>query len=193
MCVRKGDFKKGEIEITNENIVFSNRYLTAYNDDVVFPSEVSGTYFRVVPSSTVSVCVLPVADDGDFYFLKTYRHAMRGWCFEVPKGGVEQGEDIEAAALRELLEESGLVADRLVNIGVFAESPAVLDSKLVCFAALGCRKGAEAKPEFSEAIGSVYKFSTEAYHKEKKKLDFADAMTELMLLEYSGQVNADEE
>lgn len=192
MGVRKGDFKKGEIEIIKENPVFSNRYLSAFNDEVIFPSEVSGTYFRVVPSCTVSVCVLPVADDGDFYFLKTYRHAMRGWCFEVPKGGVEQGEDIESAALRELQEESGLVADRLVRMGVFSESPAVLDSKLVCFAALGCRKGAEAKPEFSEAIGNVYKFSSEAYYKEKNKLDFVDSMTELMLLKYYEQVNADE-
>ena len=192
MDIRKGDFKKGEIEIIKENLVFSNKYLSAYNDDVVFPSEVSGTYFRVVPSNTVSVCVLPVAEDGEFYFIKTYRHAMRGWGFEVPKGGVEQGEDIETAALRELEEETGIVAERLVRIGEFAESPAVLDSKLVCYAALGCKIAAKAKPEFSEAIGNVYKFSTEAYHNAKRKLDFVDSVTELMLLEYSGRVNADE-
>lgn len=40
--------------------------------------------------------------------------------YEVPGGGVEPGESLEAAVARELVEETGLVMDRIINyVGSF--------------------------------------------------------------------------
>jgi 8-oxo-dGTP diphosphatase len=49
----------------------------------------------------------------------------RGWapfegCYALPGGHVDQGEDIEAAARRELLEEAGLSVDAMDLAGVYA-------------------------------------------------------------------------
>jgi 8-oxo-dGTP pyrophosphatase MutT (NUDIX family) len=52
-------------------------------------------------------------------FLVTHRTPDKGGYWHTIAGGVEQGEEPDAAALRELREETGLEADALEPIGDF--------------------------------------------------------------------------
>lgn len=60
-------------------------------------------------------------------------HATRSPRWDIPKGGVEPGESHDAAASRELLEETGLgvPADHLVGLGLF---PYLRNKDLALFA-----------------------------------------------------------
>jgi putative (di)nucleoside polyphosphate hydrolase len=42
--------------------------------------------------------------------------AMDGWRWQMPQGGVDKGEDIAAAAFRELKEETGVTTARLLTL-----------------------------------------------------------------------------
>jgi len=42
--------------------------------------------------------------------------AMDGWRWQMPQGGVDSGEDIAAAAFRELKEETGVTSARLLTL-----------------------------------------------------------------------------
>jgi 8-oxo-dGTP pyrophosphatase MutT (NUDIX family) len=68
-----------------------------------------------VPAKTTSCGV--IVTDGKRLVLG---HASRSPRWDIPKGGVEPGETFSAAACRELLEETGLVAAEasLVALGV---------------------------------------------------------------------------
>ncbi len=180
----KGDHTKGEIEITAQKLVFENRYISVYNDEVLFPRGNGGTYLRVCSPCSRSVAVLPVKDDGSFVLIRNFRHGMRGWGLEVPKGGVEDGESVLASAARELMEETGFTAERFVCAGEYCDSPAVFSDHMVCFFAFGCRRAGEMEQEDTEAIGAVLELDMQGYREEVKKQDFRDSITELLLMKY---------
>lgn len=81
------------------------------------------------------VAVVALTDDGELLLVEQYREPVRGRVVELPAGlaGDEagrEGEDLESAARRELLEETGFEAARF---DVLAEGPpsAGLTSELV--------------------------------------------------------------
>jgi ADP-ribose pyrophosphatase len=66
------------------------------------------------------ITVIPVDLSGHTVLVKQYRPAMRDYTWEFPAGTQEAGESPEASALRELVEETGLQASALHNLGSFA-------------------------------------------------------------------------
>ncbi len=65
-----------------------------------------------------SVAVLPIWQ-GKAGLIRQYRHSVDKWLLEVAAGGVEAYESPEAAAVRELREETGFVVEpsKLVYLG----------------------------------------------------------------------------
>ena len=85
-----------------------------------------------------AVGVLPRLPDGRFVFVRQYRKAVDEEVVEVCAGLVDDGETAEAAARRELKEETGCRADRLVHLGVLYSSPGYTDEKVDAYFA-DCR------------------------------------------------------
>ena len=79
------------------------------------PAAAGWGHSPLVPVKTTSCGV--IVTDGERLILG---HASRSPRWDIPKGGVEPGEDFAAAACRELQEETGLVAppDALQSLGV---------------------------------------------------------------------------
>jgi ADP-ribose pyrophosphatase len=182
--VHIGNHLKGEIEILHTKTVFQNEYIAVYNDDVIFPSGYQGTYLRLGSPTPSSVAVLPIRSDGRFCLIKNYRHGARGWCLELIKGGMEQGETLEQAALREMEEEAGLHAGRFTFAGSYSDSPAVMSGSMHCFFAHNITPSCR-KEEKTEAISEVLFFNRQEYKEACRDMDFVDGMTELMVYKYA--------
>ena len=182
--LNRGEHQKGEIEITEQKLIYNNKFVDIYDDDVLFPSGDEGTYVRVACKPSGSVAVLPVTREGKIVLIRTYRHGTRGWGLEIPKGAVEDGEAYQAAALRELEEETGYVSENIMCLGEYSESPAIFSNKINCFVATDCMLLKDSTPEKTEAISEVLEMSVEDFLRKKEELDYVDAMSELLIYKY---------
>ncbi len=61
--------------------------------------------------------ILAVTTDGMIPLVRQFRPAVETMVLELPSGGIDASETPEAAARRELLEETGCQADELVALG----------------------------------------------------------------------------
>jgi ADP-ribose pyrophosphatase len=81
--------------------------------------------------------VVPILPDGRLLLVRQYRHAARAFFWEVPAGRLEPGEPPEACAARELREETGYRADRMVPLGGFHPAPGYTSEFMHLFLAEG--------------------------------------------------------
>jgi len=84
-----------------------------------------------------AVAIAARRDDGRLVLVRQYRHATGETLLEVPAGRLEPGEAPEAAARRELEEETGLRAARWRELARFYAAPGFCSERLVLFLAEG--------------------------------------------------------
>jgi len=101
-----------------------------------------------------AVVILPVIDAVHVVLLRNFRFIINETLWEVPAGTMTPGEDSEACARRELLEETGYTAAKWRSLGFLYASPGVLDEKLHLFVAEGLTLG-ESQPEIEEQLEPV--------------------------------------
>jgi len=96
--------------------------------------------------------VVPLTPQGNVVFIHQFRHGSESIMMEIPGGLVDQDEAPAETARRELLEETGYAADKIVLIGTVSPNPAFLDNTCFTYLALGARKVQEPELEASEDI-----------------------------------------
>jgi len=62
--------------------------------------------------------------------LRQFRHAAGGWLWELPAGKLEQEEEPQATAARELEEEAGLRAEHWQKLGTVLMTPGFCDEAI---------------------------------------------------------------
>jgi ADP-ribose pyrophosphatase len=100
------------------------------------------------------VAVLPLHEDGTVTLIRQLRPAVDAVLLELPAGRLSPDEEPAACGLRELAEETGLTAERLLPLGFIYSSPGVFDEVIHLYLAAGLTQG-EADPEAYEDIESV--------------------------------------
>jgi len=81
------------------------------------------------------VNVVPVTPAGEVVMVRQFRHGSGAVTLEIPGGIVDPGETPEAAAARELREETGFGGGRLEALGSVNPNPALFGNRLHTFVA----------------------------------------------------------
>ncbi len=75
---------------------------------------------------TTAVGILPFVDPEHVLLVGQWRYVAGAFFWEMPTGGVHDGEELMAAAQRELAEEAGFEAGRLTRLCDFHSSKSVV-------------------------------------------------------------------
>lgn len=161
--LQKGFSADKAAEYSRIGIVNEDQYWIWMRDAVYFPQGVPGTYDRLLWRSELQgrspgVAVLPILPSGKIVLILNYRHATRSWELELPRGAIESQETLEAAAFRELKEETGLVASSVSFLGEIATDTGALSSVIPVFMGKISAQE-ESDHEYSEAIAGVISFT----------------------------------
>lgn len=112
---------QSEIERTDRQLVYKNRWMTIWEDQVLFQDKSAGIY-GVVDKPDFSLIV--PWDGLGFYLVEQYRYPVSGRYWEFPQGSLESSPDIDVleVARTELKEETGLIAESFEILGKLFEA-----------------------------------------------------------------------
>lgn len=108
-------------KLKSQQLVFAGNHIQVRVDQVVDPD---GKIFnKEIVVHPGAVCVVAFLDSGDLVLVRQYRHAAGKELLEICAGGLAPGEDPLSCARRELEEETGYLAGKLVERARFWTTP----------------------------------------------------------------------
>ena len=99
----------------NEKLIFEGKIITVHVDDVELPD--GSKSIREIVEHSGGVCVAALTEDKKLKFVRQFRYPYKKELLELPAGKLEKGEDPMAAGIRELEEECGVVAEKVISMG----------------------------------------------------------------------------
>lgn len=133
--------------------LFKTSFFQMRSDELLMPNLKKMPNYYVF-EFTDWVNIVPVTKNNELVLIRQYRHAVEDETIEIPGGAIDwrAKESPEQAALRELAEETGYVAEQVIPLGWQRPNPALQSNKLWSFLALGCEKKLEQKLDEFEDI-----------------------------------------
>lgn len=130
-------------------VIHETPFLRLREDRVLTPDGREALYGVVECGRCVGV--LPFLDDRTVLMVRQHRYIAGRYTWEMPTGGVDAGEPVEAAAQRELAEEAGYRAGELIHVSTYHTSKSSIDETAHLFLGRSLQP-ASARPDDTEAI-----------------------------------------
>lgn len=127
-----------ETKVSSE-VVYRGHFLEVRKDQVALPDgSLAGREYIVHPGAVV---ILPMLDDGRLVLERQYRYPLQQVLLEFPAGKLDPGESGQAAAIRELAEETGYRAREWARAGILHNAAAYSDEFIEIWFARGLMQG----------------------------------------------------
>lgn len=130
-----------------------------------------------------AAAVLAVDEHDEFYLVRQFRYPYAKEMLEIPAGKLDDGETPEECAKRELLEETGLTANKWEYVGGFCPSPGYTDEIVHVFIARELSLGVS-NPDEDEFL-DVEKYNIIKIDKMIDSGEITDAKTVLAIYKYA--------
>ena len=155
------DEAKNPWTILSEKNIYDNAWINVTEFDVINPNGGKGIYGKI-HFRKIAVGALPLDEDFNTYLVGQYRFPLNGYSWEIPEGGGEFTESPLDSAKRELLEETGLIANEWKELLTMHLSNSICDEIAIIFLAQELEQRSPIPEETEELITKKIPFE-EAY------------------------------
>lgn len=166
----------------SEQKIYENPWIRLDEHQVINPSGGQGIYGKV-SFKNKAIGILPIDEHGNTWLVGQYRYTLDIYSWEIPMGGVPMDESTEEGALRELQEETGLVANKLDYLCTIHTSNSVTDEVGTVFLATELQEGEPAFDDTEEI--SIKKISFQEALEMTMNGEITDSLSVAAILKYS--------
>ena len=138
----------------------SYRVFSLRTDRAVSPRTGQDHDFFILESSSW-VNIIPLTPQNEVVMVRQYRHGTRDVTLEIPGGLVEQNDNAEKAAHRELFEETGYQASEMILLGSVHPNPAIQNNLCYTFLAMDVFPAGDQQQDEKEDIEVLLRPLTE--------------------------------
>jgi ADP-ribose pyrophosphatase len=168
--------------------LYAGKIIKLNRDTVKFPDGSITEEFDIArhPGASAIVPFMsdPEGDNPQLLLLRQFRYAAGGYIYEIPAGRLDGDESPADCATRELKEETGCSAERMVPLTTMFTTPGFTDEVIHLFMATGLTHGAHAR-EADEFVDIVIMSLSEALELIRTG-EIIDAKTSLGILYAAG-------
>lgn len=126
-----------EEKTTAKHILFNGKIINLRKDDVILPNGRPAVREVVEHSGG---CSILAQKDGCILLVRQFRYPYKEVIWEIPAGKINAGETPEETAFRELEEECGYRAEKMIKLFDVYPSPAYTDEIIRIYVAEGLTK-----------------------------------------------------
>ncbi|MBD2435338.1 NUDIX hydrolase [Nostoc sp. FACHB-110] len=139
-------------KILESNMVLNHRWCQVRQDTIELPNgKIIDDYFvSIKPEIAI---ILPITINKEIVFVRQYRHAVADFFIELPAGHFDPTqESAETAAIRELQEETGYLAQQVKEVATFYDKPSKDTNRIHLFLAENVIKVGDQNLDITEEI-----------------------------------------
>ena len=122
-------------KVLSSKVIFEGRAVKLRVDTVLTADGRRST--REIVEHADCIAVIALDADDNVLLVKQYRGAIGKEMLEIPAGGIDDGENAEAAVIREMQEETGFRPHRVERLTGFYSSPGFCSEYLHLYLATG--------------------------------------------------------
>lgn len=137
-------------QILESNAIYDNPWIKITEHQVINPTGGKGIYGEV-HFKNYAIGIIALDDDDKIWLVGQYRFPLKAYSWEIPEGGGPLDANPLASAKRELLEETGLVAQHWEELLRMHLSNSVSDELAIIYLARDFEQF-EAQPEETEEL-----------------------------------------
>jgi 8-oxo-dGTP pyrophosphatase MutT (NUDIX family) len=139
-------------KVLQSEMVLNHPWCKVRQDKIELPNgKIIDDYFiSIKPEIAI---ILPITTNKEVVFVRQYRHAVEDFFIELPAGQFDPAkESAETAAIRELQEETGYLAQQVREVAVFYDKPSKDTNRIHLFLAEDVVKVSEQNLDITEEI-----------------------------------------
>ncbi len=162
-------------KLISSNILFKGKVFDLKVDEIEYDST-GNTGRREVAIHPGGAVVVAVTDENKIILVRQFRYPFQEWVFELPAGKLDENEDPQICATRELTEETGYSAAKISKLGHIYTTPGFCNEILHIYLAEGLTPGEHAREEGEEGM-EVFELSIDEIKEKISKGEIVDAKT----------------